>query len=265
MTNEARAPLLRLDQVAVRYGHVEALAGIDMEVHEGEIVAVIGANGAGKTTLLNAISGMVPLAGGEILYGGKPINGLQPQTIVQRGISQVPEGRQLFADLTVQDNLVLGVYCRFITGARLLSGYGAYVAGRRQLRQELDEVFGLFPRLKERRGQLAGSLSGGEQQMLAIGRALMSRPKLLLLDEPSMGLAPLLVKDILSHLEQLRARGITILLIEQNANQALKVAGRAYALERGRVRVEGKASDLLANEEVQRAYLGSRQFAGAAP
>jgi len=257
-------PLLRLRDVAVRYGHVEALAGVDIDVHEGEIVAVIGANGAGQPTLLNAISGLVPLAGGEILYEGTRINGLPPQAVVQGGISQVPEGRQLFADLTVQDNLTLGVYSRFITNARLWSGYASYLRARRMLARELEEVFGLFPRLKERRGQLAGSLSGGEQQMLAIGRALMSRPRLLLLDEPSMGLAPLLVKEILSHLDQLRVRGITMLLVEQNANQALKVADRAYALERGRVRIQGKASELLASEEVQRAYLGSRQFRGAA-
>ncbi|MFI5269002.1 MAG: ABC transporter ATP-binding protein, partial [Chloroflexota bacterium] len=218
------------------------------------------ANGAGKTTLLNAISGMASLAAGEILYDGKGIGCRLPQDIVQRGVSQVPEGRQLFADLTVLDNLSLGVYSRFFTSPNLLAGCSAYFGHRRQLGQELEEVFCLFPRLKERRGQLAGSLSGGEQQMLAIGRALMSRPKLLLLDEPSMGLAPLLVREILSHLHALRERGITMLLVEQNANQALKVADRAYALERGQVRVEGKASDLLANEEVRRAYLGSRQF-----
>ena len=244
----------------VRYGQVEALRTIDLTVEPGEIVAVIGANGAGKTTLLNAISGFTPLASGEITYDGKPISGLSPQQIVRRGISQVPEGRQLFADLTVLDNLALGVYSRFINGLNLASGYGAYLGHRRRMAEEMDEVFGLFPRLKERRAQLAGSLSGGEQQMLAIGRALMSQPRLLLLDEPSMGLAPLLIREILSHLQTLRGRGITVLLVEQNANQALKVADRAYALERGQVRVAGRAGDLLANDEVRRAYLGSRQF-----
>jgi branched-chain amino acid transport system ATP-binding protein len=255
--------LLSVAGAAVRYGHVEALSAVDLEVEAGEIVAVIGANGAGKTTLLNAISGITPLAGGQITYAGSRIDGLPTQDIVRRGVCQVPEGRQLFADLTVRDNLTLGVYCRFITGANLLSGYGAYRRSRGQIEQELEEVFELFPRLKERQEQLAGSLSGGEQQMLAVGRALMSRPQLLLLDEPSMGLAPLLVRDTMSHLAELRRRGITILLVEQNANQALKVADRAYALERGRVRVQGKASELLVNEEVRRAYLGSAQFAEA--
>jgi branched-chain amino acid transport system ATP-binding protein len=253
--------VLEVTGASVRFGHVAALDGVDLRLEAGEIVAVIGANGAGKTTLLNAISGMAPLTGGRITYNGQAIGNLPPRRIVQLGVSQVPEGRQLFADLTVLDNLKLGVYARFFRGPNLIAGCGAYFGHRRALGPELEEVFGIFPRLKERRGQLAGSLSGGEQQMLAIGRALMSRPRLLLLDEPSMGLAPLLVKDILSHLQGLRARGLTILLVEQNANQALKVADRAYALERGRVRVEGKASDLLANEEVRRAYLGSRQFA----
>jgi branched-chain amino acid transport system ATP-binding protein len=256
-------PLLEVRDLSVRYGHVEALAGVDLHVAAGEIVAVIGANGAGKTTLLNAISGLVPPAGGQVVYAGQPIHGRAPQSIVTTGISQVPEGRQLFTDLTVQDNLRLGAYGRFITSANLWSGYSAYLAGRRHLAGEMEEVFELFPRLKERRGQLAGSLSGGEQQMLAIGRALMSRPKLLLLDEPSMGLAPLLVKEILSHLDQLRSRGLTILLVEQNANQALKVASRAYALERGRVRLSGSARDLLSNDEVRQAYLGAREFGRA--
>ncbi len=252
--------LLAVDQAVVRYGQVEALRGIDLHVDEGEIVAVIGANGAGKTTLLNAISGLAPLAGGEISWAGQRISRLAPQEVVRRGVSQVPEGRQLFADLTVLDNLTLGVYSRCFRGANLVAGCAAYFGQKRGLRQELDEVFQLFPRLKERQAQLAGSLSGGEQQMLAIGRALMSRPRLLLLDEPSMGLAPLLVREILAHLQTLRARGITVLLVEQNANQALKVADRAYALERGQVRVAGKASELLANDEVRAAYLGTRQF-----
>ncbi|MFI5269944.1 MAG: ABC transporter ATP-binding protein, partial [Chloroflexota bacterium] len=201
------------------------------------------------------------LAGGDLQYDGQRLAGQPPQDVVRRRASQVPEGRQLFADLTVIDNLALGVYSRFFTSANLLAGCGAYLRHHRHLAGELDEVFSLFPRLRERSSQLAGSLSGGEQQMLAIGRALMSHPRLLLLDEPSMGLAPLLVREILSHLQALRERGITMLLVEQNANQALKVADRAYALERGQVRIEGKAADLLANEEVRRAYLGSRQFA----
>ncbi|HLG71958.1 MAG TPA: ABC transporter ATP-binding protein [Chloroflexota bacterium] len=255
--------LLEVRNLTVRYGHLEALTGVDLTVAGGEIVAVIGANGAGKTTLLNAISGLLPIVAGEIVYAGQPIHGRAPQAIVGSGISQVPEGRQLFTDLTVQDNLTLGAYGRFISGANLWSGYSAYLGQRRELDRELAGVFELFPRLKERRGQLAGSLSGGEQQMLAIGRALMSRPKLLLLDEPSMGLAPLLVKEILSHLEQLRSRGLTILLVEQNANQALRVAGRAYALERGHVRISGSAQELLSNDEVRRAYLGAREFGRA--
>ncbi|MHB8619451.1 MAG: ABC transporter ATP-binding protein [Chloroflexota bacterium] len=252
--------VLEVHDLRVSYGHVEALRGISLVVNSGEIVTVIGANGAGKTTLLNAISGVAPVAAGSIHYRGRPIGGLRPQEVVQLGISHVPEGRQLFTDLSVLDNLTLGCYPRFIRSWNLWSGYGSYVKGRHQVSEELEQVFAVFPRLKERRGQRAGSLSGGEQQMLAIGRALMSRPALLLLDEPSMGLAPLLVKEILLHLEQLRAGGLTVLLIEQNANQALKVADRGYAIERGAIRVEGPASALLANEEVRRAYLGSRQF-----
>ncbi|MDE3076204.1 MAG: ABC transporter ATP-binding protein [Chloroflexota bacterium] len=255
--------MLEVRGVGVRYGHVEALRGVSLSVDDGEIVTVIGANGAGKTSLLNAISGLVPLSEGEILFQGRRISGMSPQEVVQLGISQVPEGRQLFAQLTVMDNLMLGCYPRFIRNWNLWSGYVSYLKGRPSLSQDAERVFGVFPRLEERRRQLAGSLSGGEQQMLAVGRALMSRPTLLLLDEPSMGLAPLLVKDILVHLQRLRSEGLTLLLVEQNANQALKVADRGYAFERGTVRVRGSSAELLANEEVRSAYLGSKQFSRA--
>jgi branched-chain amino acid transport system ATP-binding protein len=222
---------------------VQALSGVTCHINAGEVVALIGANGAGKTTLLNAVCGLVRREG-EILFSGRSLTGLAPEEIVGLGISQVPEGRQLFAPMTVAENLELGAYRRRRRGAR------------EAIQADLERVFTLFPRLQDRLQQQAGTMSGGEQQMLAIGRALMARPRLLLLDEPSLGLAPLVVEDILATLAVLRNEGVTILLVEQNARAALKVADRAYVLETGRIILGGAARDLLSDRQVTRAYLG---------
>jgi branched-chain amino acid transport system ATP-binding protein len=238
--------MLRVKNINTYYGQVHALKNVSLHLKEGEIVTLIGANGAGKSTMLNTLSALTPPRSGEILFAGEPISGLAPDRIVELGISQVPEGRQVFKELSVEDNLELGAYLRF----RRREGKGA-------IRKELEGVYALFPRLLERRKQMAGTLSGGEQQMLAIGRALMAHPRLLLLDEPSMGLAPLVVQEIFAVLQGLRReRGTTILLVEQNAKAALKLADRGYVLETGKVVLEGKAEELLENHEVQRAYLG---------
>jgi len=238
--------MLKLKNVNTYYGKVHALKNVSLHLKQGEIVTLIGANGAGKTTLLNTLSAITPAASGEILLEGKALDGLSADRIVSLGLSQVPEGRQVFNPLSVEENLELGAYLRF--RARGQKG---------EIAADLERMFGMFPRLKERRRQAAGTLSGGEQQMLAIGRALMARPKLLLLDEPSMGLAPLVVQDIFKVIEQLRSEeGTTILLVEQNARAALKVADRGYVLETGKVILEGIASELLENKDVQRAYLG---------
>ena len=238
--------MLRLKNINTWYGKVHALRNVSLHLAEGEIVTLIGANGAGKTTILNTISGVTPAAEGEILLEKESIKVLPPDKVVRLGISQVPEGRQVFKPLSVEDNLELGAYLRY-TGRE----------GKEQIRQTKEEVFRLFPRLLERRQQMAGTLSGGEQQMLAIGRALMAKPKLLLLDEPSMGLAPLVVQEIFRVIEHLRdSQGTTVLLVEQNAKAALKLADRGYVLETGKVLLEGMAADLLKNKEVERAYLG---------
>ncbi|GAB4296302.1 MAG: ABC transporter ATP-binding protein [Desulfuromonadia bacterium] len=238
--------MLTVRNVHAHYGKVHALKSVSLHLDNGEIVALIGANGAGKTTLLNTISGILPASGGEILLQGKPVTTLSPDAIVTRGISQVPEGRQVFKGLSVHDNLLLGAYLRIRRGEK-----------KGTIAEDIQWVHQLFPRLKERERQMAGTLSGGEQQMLAIGRALMARPRLLLLDEPSMGLAPLVVQEIFSVLERLRRdEGTSILLVEQNAKGALKLADRGYVMETGRIILEGRSSDLLENREVQRAYLG---------
>jgi len=238
--------MLRLKNINTYYGKVHALKNVSLHLAEGEIVTLIGANGAGKTTILNTISGVTPALGGEVLFGKEAITALSPDRIVKLGISQVPEGRQVFKPLSVEDNLELGAYLRYRSG----EGKGA-------IHKDMQQVFDLFPRLEERRKQLAGTMSGGEQQMLAIGRALMARPKLLLLDEPSMGLAPLVVQEIFRVLEQLRREnGTTILLVEQNAKAALKLADRGYVLETGKVILEGESAELMENAEVKRAYLG---------
>ncbi|MBJ6750221.1 ABC transporter ATP-binding protein [Geomonas anaerohicana] len=238
--------MLKIKNINAYYGKVHALKNVSLHLKAGEIVTLIGANGAGKTTLLNTLSGIIPTASGEILLEGKDIVGQAADRVVSLGLSQVPEGRQVFNPLMVEENLELGAYLRYRAGGQ-----------RNEIAVDLERMYQMFPRLKERRRQAAGTLSGGEQQMLAIGRALMARPKLLLLDEPSMGLAPLVVQDIFKVIERLRREeGTTILLVEQNARAALKVADRGYVLETGKVILEGKASELLENKDVQRAYLG---------
>jgi branched-chain amino acid transport system ATP-binding protein len=233
--------LLEIHDIHTFYGTIEALKGISLEVNEGEIVTLIGSNGAGKSTTLRSISGLTPPREGSIQFDGEEIGETPPQEIVQRGISQSPEGRRIFDRMTVRENLELGAYLRRDTNVA----------------SDMDRVFDLFPRLKEREKQKAGTMSGGEQQMLAIGRALMASPKLLLLDEPSMGLAPVLVERIYETVAEINKQGTTILLVEQNANFALEVSERAYVLETGTVALSDKASALRENPEVQKAYLGA--------
>jgi branched-chain amino acid transport system ATP-binding protein len=232
---------LAVEALDVYYGAVHALKGVSLHVEAGEIVTLIGANGAGKTTLLRTISGLVPARSGKIVFEGKDICKIPAHEIVALGVSQSPEGRMVFANLSVEDNLELGAYRR---------------RDRAGIREDADRVFQLFPRLLERRKQLSGTLSGGEQQMLAIGRALMSRPRVLLLDEPSLGIAPLLVRDIFKNIVEINRRGTTVLLVEQNAHMALSIAQRGYVLETGRVVLEDAAAKLAANDEVRAAYLG---------
>ncbi|GAA3211730.1 ABC transporter ATP-binding protein [Actinocorallia longicatena] len=231
--------LLELRDISVHYGKIEALKGISVEVAEGEIVTLIGANGAGKSTTLKTISGLRPLSRGSVWFDGQDISRMAGHKRVVAGIGQSPEGRGVFPGMTVRENLMMGAYTR-----------------KGDLTKDMDEVFGLFERLSERRDQMAGTMSGGEQQMVAIGRALMARPKVLLLDEPSMGLAPMLVQQIFSIIEEINRRGTTVLLVEQNAQQALKLAHRAYVLETGRIVKSAPASDLLDDPEVRAAYLG---------
>ena len=235
------AALLELHDVHVNYGAIAALKGVDLNVHAGEIVTVIGANGAGKTTLLMTISGIVRVNKGAVMFEGRPIQKMSPQEIVRLGVIQVPEGRKIFPKLTVRENLEMGGFNRRIDD---------------KFRDDLEYVFSLFPVLKERAGQLGGTLSGGEQQMLAIGRGLMARPRALLLDEPSLGLAPVFVAKIFEVIRALNARGVTILLVEQNARMALKTANRGYVIETGTVAFSGSAQQLLDDERVKQAYLG---------
>lgn len=232
--------MLRLSEVDVFYGMVGALRGVSMEVREGEIVALLGANGAGKTTTLRAISGVVRPASGSIEFGGRPIHGLSPERIVSLGIVQAPEGRQVFPELSVKENLLIGTYSR---------------RDRARIPQDFAHVYEHFPVLEEREAQPAGTLSGGEQQMLAIGRALMASPKVLLLDEPSLGLAPMVTRQIFQIIKALNAEGTTILLVEQNARLALAACDRAYILETGRMVLSGPGRELLESEEVKRSYL----------
>jgi branched-chain amino acid transport system ATP-binding protein len=238
MTN---APILSLRGVSVRYGNITAIDGITLDVHSGEIVTLIGANGAGKSTILRCISGLVRAFAGNVEYAGQSITNLSADRIVMRGVCHVPEGRRIFANMSVRENLELGAYVRTDHAA---------------IRADFDRVLALFPRLEERIGQNAGTMSGGEQQMLAIGRALMAKPKLLLLDEPSLGLSPVLVRDIFGFIREINQQGVTLLLVEQNAHMALQVASRAYVLETGRITLSGPAAELADNEQVQRAYLG---------
>ena len=233
--------LLELRNVRVHYEWVEALKGVSMSVEEGEVVTLIGANGAGKSTTMRAISGTKSLTAGEVWYQGHRVDGQPPQRIVAMGIAQVPEGRRVFPFMTVLENLQLGAYTR---------------NDRKQINADLDEIYTHFPVLKDRRRQAAGSLSGGEQQMVAIGRALMSKPKLLLMDEPTLGLSPLLVQETGRIIQHINSLGVSIMLVEQNARMALKLARRGYVLETGNVVLEGQCQELLANEQVKRAYLG---------
>ena len=233
--------MLKVENINVYYGAIHALKGISVEVKQGEIVTLIGANGAGKSTILRTISGLLRAKTGDIVFEGNAIGGMAAEEIVRKGISQVPEGRRIFANMTVAENLELGAYIR---------------SDKAGIRKDIDKVFERFPRLGERRTQIAGTLSGGEQQMLAIGRGLMSQPKLMLLDEPSMGLAPLLVKEIFSIIQEINASGTTILLVEQNAHMALSIAHKAYVLETGRITLSGTAKELSESKAVRKAYLG---------
>ena len=233
-------PILSIKDLTVHYGGIEAVRGISFDVNEGEIVTLIGANGAGKSSTLRTIAGLVKPAGGQVIFRGDNITGRDSAVIVKKGITLVPEGRRIFPDLTVLENLKVGAYLRHDD-----------IAG------DIQWVYELFPRLKERSWQAGGTLSGGEQQMLAVGRALMARPKLIMMDEPSLGLAPLVVKDIFSIIRQINQQGVTILLIEQNANMALKVADKAYVMETGRITLSGTGRELLTNDAVRAAYLGT--------
>lgn len=233
--------MLRVEDINVFYGAIHAIKGVSLEVNDGEIVALIGSNGAGKSTTLRTISGLMKPKTGRILFDDKDIVGIPAHKLVGQGLVQVPEGRHVFANMTVLENLELGAYLR---------------KDKEGIEADMKDVFEKFPRLLERKNQIAGTLSGGEQQMLAMGRALMSRPKVLLLDEPSMGLAPLLVKEIFNIIKEINASGTTILLVEQNANMALSIADKAYVLETGRITLSGTAKDLAASEEVRKAYLG---------
>jgi branched-chain amino acid transport system ATP-binding protein len=233
--------MLKVNDINVYYGNIQALKGVSLEVKEREIVTLIGANGAGKSTLLKTLSGLLKPKSGTIHYLDGSISGKAPQSIVKTGISHVPEGRRVFANMSVEENLELGAYLR---------------KNKKEIRKDMDYVYELFPRLQERRKQISGTLSGGEQQMLAMGRAIMAKPKLLLLDEPSMGLAPLMVKNIFQIIEKINREGTTILLVEQNANMALSIADRAYVIETGKVVVSGSASELQSSEQIKKAYLG---------
>lgn len=234
--------MLSVKNINVYYGSIHAIKDVSFHVNEGEIVTLIGANGAGKTTTMHAISGLLKLQSGEIDYCGQTISKMEAHKIIRLGLAQVPEGRRVFSGLTVQQNLQMGAYTRR--------------DGKETIQNDFDMVFDLLPRLKERRNQPAGTLSGGEQQMLAMGRALMSKPKLLMLDEPSMGLAPILVEQIFDIIRELHAAGTTILLVEQNAQAALSVADRAYVLETGRITLSGTGKELMASDAVRKAYLG---------
>ena len=233
--------LLKVTDLVVSYGGIEALKGISFEVEQGQIVTLIGANGAGKSTTLRTISGLVPPKDGRIYFEGRDITDLNTQKIVETGIAMVPEGRRVFANLTVLENLRIGAYLR---------------KDKEAIEEDINSVYDLFPRLKERSWQLAGTLSGGEQQMLAVGRAVMTRPKLIMMDEPSLGLAPLVVKDIFKIIQTLKSTGMTVLLIEQNANAALHACDYAYVMETGRITTSGTGEELLSSEAIQEAYLG---------
>lgn len=234
--------MLKIENLEVSYGAVQALRGISMEVDDGEIVSLIGANGAGKTTTLHAVTGLVPIKAGSVEYDGHDLRKIDPSKIVSMGLAHVPEGRQVFTRMTVAENLAMGAYHR---------------KDKKGIEADLEHVYERFPRLKERAKQLAGTLSGGEQQMVAMGRAIMSAPKLVVMDEPSMGLSPVLVKEVFDIIRTMHESGITILLVEQNAKMALAISNRAYVLENGRITMSGDASTLLHDDKVRKAYLGA--------
>ena len=236
--------MLKIENLFVNYGGINALRGISLEVQDGEIVTLIGANGAGKSTTLRTVTGLVKAASGPVIWHGEELIGKSIDTIFKSGIAMVPEGRRVFSDLTVLENLQIGAYLR---------------KDREEIDKDIEWVYSLFPRLKERYWQYAGTLSGGEQQMLAVGRALMSRPKLMMMDEPSLGLAPLVVQDIFSIIKEINRQGVTILLIEQNANMALRIADRGYVLETGQISMTGTGLELLNDESVKAAYLGTKK------
>jgi branched-chain amino acid transport system ATP-binding protein len=241
MKHDNAAVLLSVHDVKVAYGGIQAVKGVSLEVREGELVSLIGPNGAGKTTTMKAITGLLPLGGGHIQLAGKTIDGQGPWDLVQQGLAMVPEGRGVFTRMTIVENLQMGAYIRDDNAA---------------IAEDIERVFTTFPRLKERRDQLAGTMSGGEQQMLAMGRALMSRPKVLLLDEPSMGLSPIMVDKIFEVIQDVSAQGVTILLVEQNASRALHIADRAYVMESGLITLSGDAHEMLHDPKVREAYLG---------
>ena len=233
--------ILTIKDLEVYYGVIQAIKGVSFEVNQGEVIALIGANGAGKTTILHTITGLLAPKNGSVVFEGKELTKMPAHKIVSLGMAHVPEGRRVFADLSVYENLRMGAYTR---------------KDRNEIEETLEKVYQRFPRLKERRNQMAGTLSGGEQQMLAMGRALMSKPKILLMDEPSMGLSPIMVNEIFSIIQEVSDSGTTVLLVEQNAKKALSIADRGYVLETGNIVLEGKASDLLNNDSIKKAYLG---------
>lgn len=236
--------MLKIRDLVVAYGGIEALKGISADVPDGQIITLIGANGAGKSTLLRTVMGLEKPKGGTVEYNGEQLNGLNSQHIVTRGITLVPEGRRVFPNLTVLENLQIGAYKR---------------SDKEGIEADIRRIYELFPRLEERHWQMAGTLSGGEQQMLALGRALMCRPRLIMMDEPSLGLAPLVIKEIFNIIQRINASGTTVLLVEQNANMALKIAHHAYVLETGTIKMEGSGKELLENEEIKEAYLGKKR------
>ncbi len=233
--------LLEVKDLQVNYGVIRAIKGISFEVNEGEIVSLIGANGAGKTTTMQSIMGLIPMKGGTVTYDGKVINKIPGHKLISMGMSQVPEGRRVFQELTVYENLIMGAYTQ---------------KDKKKVKEDVEDIYTRFPRLGERKNQIAGTLSGGEQQMLAMGRAMMSHPRLLMLDEPSMGLSPLLVDQVFDIIKECHSQGITVLLVEQNAKKALSISDRAYVLETGDITITGKGEELLNNESVKKAYLG---------
>lgn len=248
--------LLEVSDLHAGYGRIAVLRGVSLAVRPGEIVALVGANGAGKTTLLKTLSGILTPHAGRVLFDGISVAGAPPHALVRRGMLHVPEGRELFGSLTVEDNLRLGLFARYVRGWNVWGGYLAYLRNQAEVRTRLEEVFDRFSILRERRRQSVATMSGGQQQMVAIGRALMASPRLLMLDEPSLGLAPLVVREIMRGLRTLRDAGVTVLLVEQDAHAALTIADRAYVMETGRIVAAGPAADLRADSAIQHAYLG---------